>query len=284
MKNIPIHDFSIDDESSISFEIIKLSKAGSYDTSIPHRHNYYEVFIFEVGGGNHTIDFNAFSIETNSVHFVSPGQVHNVVRNQESKGFVMLFSRSFYTKNHKSLNQFPFLNNNSQNPVLNLAPAQFEIPYHQILTIEKEQKLNEKLSEDLIQAHLNSFLIYCKRYYNELYINNSFSEDSLLFRFKKQIEANYLKLHSVSDYSALLNVSEKQLYAACKNEIGLSPKDLIYERVILEAKRLVLFTEHSFQEIAFFFNYSDASHFAKFFKSKTGHTPGAYRKNGKKYQ
>ncbi|MBL4709930.1 MAG: hypothetical protein JKY48_15970, partial [Flavobacteriales bacterium] len=61
MKNIPIHNFLVDDESSIPFQLVQLTKEGTYDTSIPHRHNYYEVFIFEVGGSQHYIDFHTFS-------------------------------------------------------------------------------------------------------------------------------------------------------------------------------------------------------------------------------
>ncbi|MEX2379634.1 MAG: helix-turn-helix transcriptional regulator [Vicingaceae bacterium] len=283
MENIPIHNFLVDDESSIPFQLIRLSKEGSYDTSVPHRHNYYEVFIFEVGGGNHLIDFSSFPIQSRSIHFVSPGQVHCVSRNECSKGFVLLFSRDFYSNNHKALTQFPFLNNNSSRPILNLNQNEFKALLELIFTIRAEQDSTEIMAKELIKLHLSSFLIYCKRYFNDKEGINTVFNDSLSFRFKQAVEENYLKMQNVSDFAAELNVSEKQLATATKKDYGKTPKELIHERLILEAKRLVLHTSYSFQEIAFFLNFTDASHFAKFFKSKTACSPGQYREKEEKY-
>lgn len=284
MKNIPIHDYLADDESSIPFQLVQLTKEGSYDTSIPHRHNYYEVFIFDIGGGKHNIDFQSFSIENNSVHFVSPGQVHNVNRKANSKGFVILFSRDFYSSNQQRLKQFPFLNNNSKEPILNLKQKEFGILNDLINSIQSEQHSDNSFANDLIQAYLNTFLIHCKRYFSDENKPQLLANDSLSFRFKQLIEESYLLLHNVSGYADLLNCSEKQLSSATKKEVGLTPKALIDERITLEAKRLVMHTNYSFQEIAFFLNYTDASHFAKFFKSRTGDSPGQYREKGKNYQ
>lgn len=283
MKNIPIHSFLKDDESSIPFQLVQLTKEGRYDTSIPHRHNYYEVFIFEVGGGQHHIDFRTFPIFNNSVHFVSPGQVHNVVRKEDSKGFVLLFSRDFYSANNQALKQFPFLNNNSSEPILNLNEEHFKVLNELILNIRGEKNESNSFADDLIKNYLNTFLIYCKRYFNDDKKRKVFSNDSLIFRFKQLVEENYLKIHTVSEYANLLNSSEKQLATATKKEIGESPKTLIDERIVLEAKRMVLHTNHSFQEIAFFLNFTDASHFAKFFKSKTTVSPSQFREEGKSH-
>ena len=136
MKEIPRHSFLVDDPSSIPFKFIRLAKAGSYDTSVPHRHNYYEVFIFEKGGGFHNIDFETFEINDLSIHFVSPGQVHNVVREADSKGYVMLFSRDFYSSNHQRLRQFPFLNNNSIDSTLNLNQSEFDTLFQLVEAIK----------------------------------------------------------------------------------------------------------------------------------------------------
>lgn len=281
MINIPIHSFLSDDESSIAFQLVALTKEGSYDTSVPHRHNYYEVFIFEEGGGEHNIDFQTFPIQSLSIHFVSPGQVHNVVRTEHSKGFVLLFSREFYSAGQLQLRQFPFLNNNSQKPILNLDKHSFALLSLLVNSMQIEQNTNDSNGEDLIKSYLNTFLIHCKRFFSETDIAALQPLDSLSFKYKQLIEEHYLKIHTVNEYTQILNCSEKQLSSACKKELGVSPKDLIYNRIILEAKRLVLHTNHSFQEIAYFLNYQDASHFAKFFKAKTSHSPSYFRENGK---
>lgn len=287
MEKIPLHDFSRDDATSIPFQHVPLEQTGNYDSSIPHRHNYYEVFVFEKGGGNHEIDFSSFPIKDRSIHFVSPGQVHTVKRKAPSYGHVLLFSRDFYSMNMRDsgmLNELPFLNNNSTNPVLNLTEEEFSVLRNITLSMEKEQNSEDPLKEDLIRSFLIAFLIYCKRYFKVDKSEASWTGDTIAFRFRRLIEKNFSKCHSVSDYAEMLNVSEKQLNATVKNQVGLNPSELIYDRIILEAKRLVLFTDYSFQEIAYFLNYSDPSHFTKFFKSKTGLSPGDFRKKGEKYQ
>ncbi|MBL4708724.1 MAG: helix-turn-helix domain-containing protein [Flavobacteriales bacterium] len=195
----------------------------------------------------------------------------------------MLFSRDFYSSNQQKLQQFPFLNNNSKEPILNLGKVKFGILINLVGSIQTEQNSEDTLANDLTQAYLNTFLIHCKRYFKDEKKQHLLSNDSLSFRFKQLIEEQYLEIHNVSEYAAMLNSSEKQLSSATKKELGVSPKELIYNRIILEAKRLVLYTNYSFQEIAFFLSYSDASHFAKFFKRKTGFSPGNFREDGKKY-
>lgn len=286
MEKIPIHDFSRDDSSSIPFDHLPLTQKSDYDTSVPHRHNYYEIFIFDRGGGEHDIDFHTFPIHDRSVHFVSPGQVHNVRRDKHSSGQVILFSRDFYAMNLKSpatLNELPFLNNNSYQPVLNLNEKEYKILKRLAIQMEDEKESEDSLKEDLIRSFLSAFLFYCKRFF-KVPDKHTWKENSLAFRFKQKIEQNFTEYHSVSEYAKMLNVTEKQLNSQVKSQVGIKPSEMIYGRIILEAKRLVLYSDHSFQEIAYFLNYSDPSHFTKFFKSKTGFTPGEFREKGKMYQ
>ena len=117
-----------DDKSSIPFKMQELGFLTQYDTSEPHRHNYYEIFLFEKGSGFHMIDFEQIPIKTPSIHFVSPGQIHLVRRELKSNGIIVLFSRDFY---HTGLSEkdvlfdLPFLNNKDPYPVFNLDKKQF---------------------------------------------------------------------------------------------------------------------------------------------------------------
>ena len=94
--DIPIHNFARDDETSVPFKICPLEKRNHYDALEPHRHNYYEIFLFIKGGGKHLIDFTEHPITDQSIHFVSPGQIHLVKRELSSHGILISFSREFY--------------------------------------------------------------------------------------------------------------------------------------------------------------------------------------------
>ena len=75
---IPTH--SSDKTNRGEVIVNRLSTLSDYDFSEPHRHNYFEFFCFLEGGGHHIIDFREVPIESNSIHIVAPGQVHQVNR------------------------------------------------------------------------------------------------------------------------------------------------------------------------------------------------------------
>jgi hypothetical protein len=80
----------------------KLEEAyNPYDATLPHRHNYYEILYFNESGGFHEIDFASHPVLANSLHFISPGQVHLLRRDKLVTGFVLSFSKDFcYAENY----------------------------------------------------------------------------------------------------------------------------------------------------------------------------------------
>lgn len=281
---IPLHNFLKDDERSIPFKLMPLEYKESYDTSVPHRHNYYEVFLFIEGGGFHDIDFQAFEIKDNSIHFVSPGQVHLVRRELQSRGYVIFFSRDFYYLNLQDKNilfELPFLNNNTKRPILDLDVQAFQELLSLFQSIEREYNGETSFKEELIRSYLNIMLIASRRLFKESDVGEATSSSSTakLFRqFKILLEENFDKLHQVQDYAGLMAITEKYLNELCKKTVGKTASELIHERIILEAKRLLLHSDLNNKEIAFMLSFEDPSHFSKFFKRKAGSTPTQFRK------
>lgn len=290
---LPIHNFSTDDEESksIPFKLIPLERKSNYDTSVPHRHNYYEVFFFLEGSGTHFIDFENYNISTHSIHFVSPGQVHMVQRGLGSYGYVILFSRDFYymnLKNNDILFELPFLNNNTARPILDLSETDFSGFLQLVKEMEKEFMNGGKLNEEIIRSYLNIFLVQSKRYferYEDGYFAKDSSASSLFQRFRILLENNFSNLHKPCDYAEKLSITEKYLNEVTKNLVGKTVSEIIQERLILESKRLLLHSDLSFKEIGYFLNFEDPSYFTRFFKKNTGQTLSQFREeNCKKYQ
>src|SRR5678815_656983 len=91
-KTIPTYDFLKTLAGGTLFEFSRLEESYTpYDAAAPHRHNYYEVIYFDRTGGWHEIDFNNFSIQAGSMHFISPEQVHLLRREKQVTGFVLSF-------------------------------------------------------------------------------------------------------------------------------------------------------------------------------------------------
>lgn len=259
-----------------------LEKREEYDTSVAHRHNYYEIFIFEAGGGHHDIDFEVFEIADRSIHFVSPGQVHLVRRELDSNGMVIFFSRDFYYLNLQDKNilfDLPFLNNNSSRPLLNLDAGTFLPLLTLARSIAREYDSKNEFREELIRSYLNIFLIECRRCYDDSAPPKVEGGHAGSFRtYRVHLEENFTRLHQVQDYAALMAITEKHLNDICKRSSGKTASELIHDRIILEARRLITHSELNNKEVAHFLNFDDPSHFSKFFKRKTGDTPSEFRK------
>lgn len=276
MENIPLHTFAQDDDSSIPFKVVKLETRSTYDTTVPHRHNYYEIFILFKGGGDHEIDFHTYDIKDNSLHFVSPGQVHMVRRELDTYGYVILFSREFYSPSENDrLFEMPFLNLNSPIPILNLSKDDMLLFEPIIRKIAEESNSNEVNKEEILRSYLHILLLLSGRYYKGN--GENILIPAVVKEFRMQLEKHFIKYHMVKEYAQLLSISEKKLNDAIKKHTGQTAGEIITERIILEAKRLIKHSELSTKEIAHFLNYSDPAHFSKFFKSKTGLTPGEFK-------
>jgi len=98
--------------------------------------------------------------------------------------------------------------------------------------------------------------------------------------FKRLVEKNFVANREVSQYAAQLHITPKHLAEVVKEHTGKSPKELINDMLLLEAKVLIGSTDQSITEIAHHLQFGDQSHFCHFFKQHTGLTPQAFRKKG----
>ncbi len=280
--SIPVHSNPEQEQTGGFFRLVPLELKTGYDTSVPHRHRYYEIFLFPKGGGVHEIDFNHYPIKEFSVHFVSPGQVHKVSRGLGTYGYVILFNDEYWTG--KSIQAdlligLPFLNNNEGLPVLELNHSSFDTVFKLVKSIEQEFNQENSLSHDIIQSYLNVLLLHCLQFYRLQQPAQHKESNSTLYRdFKRLLEKNFLIIHKVKEYAALLNITEKHLNEVCKKFCAKTASEMIFDRLILEAKRLLHHSDLTIKEIAFQLNFTDPSHFSKFFKTHTGLATKDFRK------
>lgn len=279
---IPIHDFLKDDSSSIPFKYISLDARSAYDTTLPHRHNYYEILFFTKGGGDHIIDFKCFPIKDHSVHFISPGQVHQLKRAESSFGNILIFSRDQFMLSSgakESLFNFPFLNNNSF-PVIHLAGAEEE-DLRKVLQQMAEEYHHENYSLSILYAYLQIILLKCVRVFQRQYTGGELNTHSQFHDFRLLVEREF-RTHKLPVYYAeKMHITERKLNEICKNATGHNVSDYIRERITLEAKRLLFNSDSRINEIADFLGFDDPSYFNRFFKSNTGMTAGEFRKKDK---
>lgn len=286
-NSIPTYELYNKLERTIPFDIQELQEKQAYDSSKHHRHSYYEVFLFNKGGGDHMIDFKNYSITPGSIHFVSPGQVHLVKRSLDSNGYVLLFSREFYQiglSNTDSLFELPFFNNYSSDPVLKTEKIIFQELVATIQQIHKEYFSKNADKETIIRAYLNLLFIKLKRLYEDQHKQDHIKKDikqEAVKNFRVLIEKYFIVNHKPSEYAELMHITTGYLNELVNEVTGKSSTDLINERLILEAKRILFHSNKTISEIATTLNFEDPAYFTRFFKNQTGLSPKEYREEEK---
>jgi len=125
---------------------------------------------------------------------------------------------------------------------------------------------------------LNIFIQVARASERTMHTQTHNYNQTLLKSFRKLIEHNFIKLKFPKQYAALLYVTPNHLNALCNDLVGTSAGELIRNRIILEAKRLLINMELSISEIAEKLAFNDDSYFIKFFKKQVGTTPDKFRK------
>ena len=249
----------------------------------PHRHNYYSIIWSFTATGKHIIDFHEYSIEPRSIFFVSPLQVHQVVTDPGPKGLVILFTREFLQMNsirEDFISNLRLFRDSDETPPLPLN----EMVSLQLMTfadaMNKAFKSTDAMKFETIGAYLKLFLIACNGQCSLFPDSNTQNIEvgrSLVQRFKGLVEQHFTEWHQVQDYAKELNVSPGYLNEVISSAIHKPAKEYIQNRLILETKRLSLFTSKSIKEIGYDLGFGDPSHFSKFFKSFTGNSIGEFR-------
>lgn len=274
-RRAPNRDFYLEPMGAI------YDRAGG-QPDVPHRHDYYTVLLVEAAKGRHLVDFKTYTFRQSEVHFVSPGQVHQVVVSEKPQGWVFTFSKDFLIENNipesfiSNINLFsPF----GDSPPLKVDRDTFRRLLRIVGEMESCLPMELTYRSRALGALLQLFLIYC---------NNSTALDSdqldeesanvcILRDFKDLVATHYAEWHKVNDYASRIHITPKHLSQTVKELTGKTAKEIIQDRLMLEAKRLLLHTELSIKEIAFRIGFAEPLHFSGFFKKKAGLSPSGYR-------
>jgi AraC family transcriptional activator of pobA len=100
----------------------------------------------------------------------------------------------------------------------------------------------------------------------------------IVARFRALIEAKFRKQAALPDYAAALHITEGQLRRACLHITGRAPVALIHDRILLEAQRILIYTNMTIAEAAIYLGFNDAAYFTRFFTKRAGQSPRDYRR------
>lgn len=247
-----------------------------------HRHDYYTLLLVEKAIGVHTIDYTTFPFGALEVHFVSPNQVHQVALSEKPKGSVITFTKSFLVKNNIPLSFISNINlfqSFGHTPPLQLDPKTFQRLSSLVDEMDTCLQLDLNYWKRALGALLQLFLIYCNNSskLDQAQINEDHAGICILRDFKGLVEDKFNTWHKVKDYAAEIHISPKHLSQTVKDITGKVAKEHIQDRLILEAKRLLLHTDMTVKQVAYQTGFEEPLHFSGFFKKKVGISPSQFR-------
>ena len=246
----------------------------------PHRHDYFQALWLN-GNCEYFSDSEFYTIRSPTLLFVTPGQIHFGRPERGLHGWKLGFAREFFDLHAappSPLLHFPFWFP-SDCPPLCQVPDEFVPEFDRLWEeIDRELRMQAEGFEMSIRALLWVLFVRASRFFARAGSEKSFQRSSALVReFRMLLEQNFRKATSVSSYAKMLNVSPDHLSELTKAYTGNSASELVRQRLLLEAERLLIHTEMTVSEVAFALNYQDRAYFSRFFRRMTDLTPMEFR-------
>ncbi|HWB24989.1 MAG TPA: helix-turn-helix domain-containing protein [Chitinophagaceae bacterium] len=254
---------------------------------LPHRRNYYFFFLVKNGGSRHWVDFISYQVQPHTLYLTTPRQVHVKEKSEATQGTLLAFTEEFLTLcNDETLKHLPVIKNKFNRHALPLTAADEALLDSLLQQSVQEYNSSNTYRQAALQAYIKLFLVQVSRLYDAVFASDAACEsgNTLFLQLTKLVDERINKYHQAVDYADALNVTVGHLNAVTKQQSGKTITELLQERLILEAKRLLFHSKLSVKEIAYQLNFEDAAYFNRVFKKLAGTTPLEFRKqNHEKY-
>jgi AraC-like DNA-binding protein len=242
----------------------------------------YKIIWCTEGQERLTIDGYEIVLKKNQVLFCTPE--NRVTIPKENDGLMaFIFNREFYCIQHNDseVSCMGLLFYGSSNaPVIELNEKDQRSFNAMLVLFQEEFATKDHIQGEMLRTLLKRLLITSTRLI-KLETNQaalSVKQVELIRKFNILVEQHFKEKHQVADYADLLFKSPKTLSNFFKKHDVSSPLKIINGRIAAEAKRLLLYSDKSAEEISYELGYNEPSHFSKFFKTQVGVSPMAFRK------
>jgi len=249
-----------------------------------NKYKQYIKVLFLTKGYELQVDLNEYIVKQPSLFFVSPNQHLHIRKQGTGNGHFIFYNRDFYCIqiHDEEVACDGLLFNNIHNMPMVILEKD-EIPFFNYVfgQMEDEFGLNDTSLEEMLRTYLKQLFIKSARLWKKQNLNKALVEqnnDLEFFRkFTLLVEEHYKQKHHVGDYAELLFKAPKTITHRFKRLNLPQPNDVIKNRILLEAKRLLAHTDLTAKEIGYELGYDDPAYFSRLFMQKTGETPSAFR-------
>jgi AraC family transcriptional regulator, transcriptional activator of pobA len=251
----------------------------------PHRHDYHELIWLRDGRGQHSIDGATVPVRPHTVTVIGRGQVHVFERGEDLHGAVVRFREEGLVDAGARRGTPEWLLAGQGGRTVVVPPG--EAPHLDALVAAlggELQRPPDQHSPELQRHLLSTILLWIERWYDASRTERRAADDAELQlhrRFARLLEEDFARHHDAAHYANALGVPAAALSRALAQVTGRATKDLVTERVMLEAARLLRFTDLSVGEVAQRAGFADPLYFSRAFKRRHGASPQAYREHAR---
>lgn len=239
--------------------------------SYAHRDDYYIIAIITTGTADVDIDFERKRICAGDILVVSPWQIHRpMAGSSDVDGWMVAISPEYLTEEETSL-------------VAEYCVTAMPLHLHgdRVADIDSLCRMLGKHADN------DTVIVALALAVKTLVLTSLESADSgavarykrITLRLRQLLDVNLSVEKRPSAYAGMLNISEIYLNEAVKGATGMSVGAYIRSRIIIEAKRRMVYTSKSAKEIAYELGYADYSYFSRLFTKSAGVSPADFRKN-----
>ncbi|MBB6610111.1 AraC family transcriptional regulator [Pontibacter sp. Tf4] len=247
----------------------------------PYKTAFYQILLFK-GKGTFIVDFTEYTFSGNTILFLTPYQCLQWKSGEEASIYRLSFHGDFYCieyhKKEVACNGLLF-NNIYLAPHLSISGTLYNEIADLFRKIETEKSAGNAFSEAILKAYLQLILALCSKE-KSIHLKTTQPETIALqdqFQFQELLDKHFIQERSPAFYAAKARLSTNAFGKYIRKQYGKTPTQLIQERVILEAKKLLHLTHKSVKEIAAELHFEDEFYFSRYFKKSVGLSPLHYR-------
>jgi AraC family transcriptional activator of pobA len=284
MKTIPLH--LLKDKTKLGLHLKYFNKGEVFlddeVTSVAHRDDHYIFFVLESGSGSVMIDFVDVPLPEHSLYYILPTQVHQRIQNQNSDGWFLAVDTALIPSECRQVFERTLV---LQQPHL-LDDDHFQQFYQflRLLLLKYKEDDTGQFYVMAVHSLLQSFFAIAATCYSVGTIDTPKVSRKLQLtsQFKDLLTTEIKNIKSPEAFAARLNVSEAYLSEVLKKTTGFPPSYWIHQEVIIEAKRLLYYSDLTVKEISNQLGYTDHSYLSRLFTKITGISALTFRRQYRK--
>lgn len=249
---------------------------------LPHRLSVFHFIYLIQGKCIRTKGLSTFEFGRNTFFFEPAFEIRaHEFTSGDAQGFYTFFNLdllSFDYKIRNLLSDFPFLNINS-NPVI-FVDDQSKNNFTMIFErLENEYKKGKECRIEVLRAYLITLFVELMPFFKDTPSSNNDTAHIITEKFRKALTMYIYEKQKVEDYAIMLKISTNKLNKYVKSVTGENAHELLNEMILLESKVLLIQTSLSISEISYKLGQVHVGNFVRLFKSRTGKSPGEYRRS-----